>query len=208
MAVGYDFDDPNAITKDVIEAHMDQFRKAISYWRAYPDRLIDFYCALNPENTFHLYFFQRVYLRAAMRYRDVHCVFPRGYSKSFLAAMSLMLKAILYPGASLFTVAGGKGQSASILQEKVEQICQLIPAMGKELVVGMGRGIDRSRASKDTVVYVFKNGSKIQNVAASEKTRGMRFQAGLMEECVSINQDILNQVIIPEPLKSRGCKIA
>jgi len=35
-------------------------------------------------------------------------------------------------------------------------------------------------------------------VAATEKTRGRRFQAGLMEECVGIDQDILNEVIIPQ----------
>ena len=32
---------------------------------------------------------------------------------------------------------------------------------------------------------------------AGEKSRGLRFQSGLMEECVSIDQDMLNNVIIP-----------
>jgi hypothetical protein len=37
----------------------------------------------------------------------------------------------------------------------------------------------------------------LENVAASEKTRGRRFNSGLMEECVGIDQDILNEVLIP-----------
>jgi hypothetical protein len=47
-------------------------------------------------------------MRVAMRYRYVYAVYPRGYSKSFLAVLILILRAILYPGAKLFTSAGGK----------------------------------------------------------------------------------------------------
>jgi hypothetical protein len=54
-----------------------------------------------------------------MRYKYVYSVFPRAYSKSFLAVLILMIRAILYPGAKLFSTAGGKEQAAQILQEKV-----------------------------------------------------------------------------------------
>lgn len=43
-----------------------------------------------------------------MRYRIFYAVFSRGFSKSFLAVMSLMLKCVLYPGAKVATVADGK----------------------------------------------------------------------------------------------------
>lgn len=55
----------------------------------------------------------------------------------------------------------------------------------------------KTSQTKDTVIYSFKNNSTLENIAASEKSRGRRFQAGLMEECVGIDQDILNEVIIP-----------
>jgi hypothetical protein len=55
-----------------------------------------------------LRFYQRIFIRVAMRYRYVYAVYPRGYSKSFLAVLVLILRAILYPGAKLFTAAGGK----------------------------------------------------------------------------------------------------
>lgn len=55
----------------------------------------------------------------------------------------------------------------------------------------------KTSQTKDSVVYTFKNGSKLQNVAATEKSRGLRFQAGLMEECVGLPQDIMKEVIIP-----------
>ena len=108
-----------------------------------------------------------------------------------------MLKAILYPGAKLFSVAGGKEQSAQILSSKVQEICQLIPAISKEIIWDTRGTTARTSQTKDTVIYSFKNGSILQNIVAGEKSRGLRFQSGLMEECVSIDQDILNEVIIP-----------
>lgn len=64
----------------------------------------------NPEvkKMLELRFYQRVFLRVAARFKYVYAVYPRGYSKSFLAVLTMMIRAILYPGAKLFTSAGGK----------------------------------------------------------------------------------------------------
>lgn len=96
------------ITKDVIEKNLDNLQMLISYWRYYPDKFIDYLCSLNPDNTFHFFFYQRVFLRAVMRHKYCYCVFPRAYSKSFLTILSLIIKCILYPGCRLFVVSGGK----------------------------------------------------------------------------------------------------
>jgi len=47
------------VTEERILEHVDDYRNLIGYWRVYPDRLIDYYCSLNPKNTFHLFFYQR-----------------------------------------------------------------------------------------------------------------------------------------------------
>ena len=186
------------ITEELLLEHIDEFRQLIAYWRLYPDRFVDYLCSLNPDNTFHFYFFQRLTLRVIMRHKYSYAVFCRAYSKSFLSVMSLMIKAILYPGAHLFTVAEGKEQSASILSDKISEICKLIPAFQKEILWDTrGMANAKTRQTKDSVVYTFKNGSVIENVACSDKTRGRRFQAGLMEEAATLNQDMLQQVIIP-----------
>lgn len=91
-----------------------------------------------------------------------------------------------------------KEQSASILSDKISEICKLIPAFQKEILWDTrGMANAKTRQTKDSVVYTFKNGSVIENVACSDKTRGRRFQAGLMEEAATLNQDMLQQVIIP-----------
>lgn len=90
-----------------------------------------------------------------------------------------------------------KEQSAGIVSSKVDEICRLIPALEKEIIWDTRGTRAKTSQTKDTVVYTFKNGSTLQNVAASEKTRGARFHCGLMEECVGIDQDILKNVLVP-----------
>ena len=123
-------------------------------------------------------------------------------SKSFLSVMALMIRCILYPGAHLFVTSGGKEQGASILHDKVQEICQLIPSFEKEIDWGRGKTLE----GKDKVRYVFKNGSVLDNLAARESTRGQRRHGGLMEECVGIDDAILREVIIPVMAISRRAK--
>ena len=174
-----------------LDAQLDNLRYLISFYRQYPDLLIDF--MKGPDSTFNFYFYQRIFLRVVMRHRYVYATFPRAYSKSFLSMMVLMLRCILYPGSELFVTTGGKEQAASITIAKIEQICKLIPALENE--INWSRGV--SKKSKDDVSYVFKNGSKINILAAKESSRGQRRTGGLMEECVLIDQTALNEIIIP-----------
>ena len=129
-----------------------------------------------------------------MRFKYVYAVYPRAYSKSFLSVLILMIRAILYPRAKLFSTAGGKEQAAQILQEKVDDICQKIPAFQREIDWTRGE----TKVGKDSCIYKFKNGSTIENLAATERSRGRRFHGGLIEECVGVDQKILQEVIIPQ----------
>lgn len=154
-----------------------------------------------PDDGLHFYFYQRVFLRVAMRYKYVYMVFPRAYSKSFLSVLVLMIRCILYPRAKLFVTSGGKEQSAGIIKEKVDELCNLVPALDREL----DRRPGKTRVSKDYCIFMFKNGSYFDNIAATEKSRGKRRHGGLIEECVGVDGEILSQVIIPTMNVSRLC---
>lgn len=104
-----------------------------------------------------------------------------------------MLRCILYPNSQLFVTTGGKQQAASITVAKIQEICKLIPALSNE--INWSRGA--SKKAKDNVEYVFKNGSKINILAAKESSRGQRRTGGLMEQCVLIDQTALNEIVIP-----------
>lgn len=176
-----------------LDAQLDNLRYLISFFRQYPDLLIDFILKDNNPHNFHFYFYQRIFLRVVMRHRYVYATFPRAYSKSFLSMMVLMLRCILFPGSELFVTTGGKEQAASITIAKIQEICKLIPPLENE--INWARGV--SKKSRDDVNYVFKNGSKINILAAKESSRGQRRTGGLMEECVLIDQTALNEIIIP-----------
>ena len=59
----------------------------------------------------------------------------------------------------------------------------------------MTRG--KTKTSKDNIELIFKNGSKLDIMAARQSSRGKRATGGLMEECILIDQTLLNEVIIP-----------
>lgn len=179
------------LSEERLANQMSNLRHMISFFREYPDYFVDF--IKGPNSNFKFYFYQRIFIRVVMRHRYVYATFPRAYSKSFLSMMVLMLRCIFYPGAELFVTTGGKEQAASITIAKIEEICRLIPAFENEIDWGRGK----TKKTKDNVEYVFKNGSKINILTARQSSRGQRRTGGLMEECVLIDGDILNEVIIP-----------
>ena len=179
------------LSEERLRAQLPHLRNMTAFFREYPDLLVDY--MKGPDSTFQFYFYQRVFIRIVMRHRYVYATFPRAYSKSFLSMMVLMLRCILYPNSHLFVTTGGKEQAASITVAKIEEICKLIPALENE--INWERGM--TKKSKDNVEYIFKNGSKIDILAARESSRGQRRTGGLMEECVLIDQTALNEIVIP-----------
>ena len=65
-----------------IDAIKPQLRQYIAFWREYPDLFVDFLqTGGDPDRkkTLNFYFYQRIFLRIAMRYRYVYAVYPRAY---------------------------------------------------------------------------------------------------------------------------------
>lgn len=179
------------VTEDRVLQDIDAIREQIAFYREYPDLFVD--DIKGPECVFKFRFTQRIFLRAVMRHKYVYCVFPRGFSKSFLAMMALMLKAILFPNSHLSITTGGKEQAASITCAKIEEICKMIPSLANE--INWERG--KSTKSKDNVHYLFKNGSEIDILAARESSRGQRRTGILIEESILVDGDALNEIVIP-----------
>lgn len=177
--------------------NVENLRELIRFYRWYPDLLIDL--MVGPKGEFKFFPYQRQFLRAALRYNHVYMTYPRGYSKSFLSVMALMLKCILYPNSHVFVTTGGKEQAANITLAKLEQICTMIPAMNNE--IDWSRGA--TKTGRDNIKYIFKNGSVLDILPATERSRGQRRTAGLMEECVLIDPDKLYEIIIPTMVVDR-----
>ena len=70
------------ISEERLEAVIPTVRQYVAFWREYPDLFVDFMqtggdLEKEKELTFRLFFYQRVFLRIAMRYKYVYAVFPR-----------------------------------------------------------------------------------------------------------------------------------
>lgn len=178
------------VSKQMIMDNMEEYRKAISFYRAYPDMLVDMYIqASGEECTFRLFPYQRIILRAMARYKDVFLTFSRGTSKSFLDDLWNILECILYPNTKLAIAATTKGQSAAILEAKVSEILTLLPILNFE--------IKKTEKVKDQFTIYFKNGSQMCNLAAKASSRGLRFTGLTLEEIIEGDPDKIQEVIIP-----------
>ena len=178
------------LSEERVKAQIPSFTKWVSFWREYPDIFVDMITP--PSSTFKLYFYQRIFLRVAIRYKYCYATFTRAFSKSFLSVLLLMIRCILYPGAKLFIASGGKEQAANIAKEKIEEIFELLPAIKNEV------NFKRSSFGKDYVRLEFKSGSRMDIVAVRESTRGGRRHGGLIEE--------VNKIALIYPFQlSLGC---
>lgn len=163
------------ISKQEILDNIEEYQKAIAFYRSYPDKLVDMYVEASGEDcTFKLYPFQRMMLRANARYKDVFDTFSRGTSKSFIDDLWNIIECILYPNSRLAICATTKNQSASILEAKISEILALLPILRFEI-----RKIEKV---KDQYIIHFKNGSTLQNLAAKPSSRGLRFTGITLEE--------------------------
>lgn len=63
------------ITDERIQANIAPLRDAVSYWKAYPDKFVEFLAG--PNSKFKFYSYQRIMLRAGLRSTYTFMTFPR-----------------------------------------------------------------------------------------------------------------------------------
>jgi len=182
---------------DITPDNFDLIGNNLDLYIAYPDLFLD---AITPkDSSFKLYFYQRIYLRVALRYRYVFSTFTRAFSKSFLSVLAMLLRAIFLPGSKLFICAEVKEQAARIAKDKILEIFNIWPLLKAETYLGSKRAPTGKGCSmaKDYVELFFKNGSEFQVVGVANSSRGGRRHAGLIEEVRDIDVQQLNEVILP-----------
>ena len=175
------------LSKDNVENNRELIEKYMEYFSAYPDIYLDL---IKPAETkFHLYFYQRIFLRACMRYKYHYCIASRGYSKSFLSILAGILRCIFLPGTTMFLVAPGASQGVEIAQEKINQIMNIWPMLAAEIA-------KKNESQKEINLY-FKNGSNFDVLTVTSKSRGLRRNAGILDEVRDHDPSKLNAIVLP-----------
>ena len=160
------------LSEDRVMENFKLYSHFISFFTAYPDLFIDL---ITPKDShWKLFPYQRIFLRASMRYRYHYCTAPRAFAKSFLSILALYLRCIFLPRSKVFICAPGKEQGTKIALEKVTEIWDTFPLLKEEIL--------SSNFSADLVRLTFKNGSVFDIVAAQNATRGGRRHAGIIDE--------------------------
>lgn len=71
------------VSEERMLAQLDNLRNLISFFREYPDLLVDYMAGSDGgSNHFKFYFYQRVFIRIVMRHRYVYATFPRAYENA------------------------------------------------------------------------------------------------------------------------------
>lgn len=181
------------IGEEFLEKYEEQIKKKLEFWTSYPDLFLDE--IQTTEENFTLYFYQRIFLRACMRYQEVYICAARAFSKSFLSILAIILQCIFMPGTKRFIVAPHKNQAAGIARQKIEEIYRLWPALRRE-VVGWELAEYPGNFGKDYVTLRFRNGSQF-DVVGGDGARGLRRHGGLLDELRDADETEIQEVIIP-----------
>ena len=167
------------LNEDYLKEHFDEIGEMFAIFTAYPDIYLDL---IKPQDSnFELFFYQRITLRAVMRYKDIFITAPRAFSKSFITILGLILQCVFIPGTKRFICAPNKNQSAQIAKEKIVEIYDHWPLLRKE-VIGGEISDTPGNFGKDYVTLKFRNGSQFDVVGALDSQRGGRRHGGLIDE--------------------------
>ena len=175
------------LTKENVQQNRELIEKYIQFFSVYPDIYLDL--ILPADSHFHLYFYQRIFLRACMRFKYHYCVASRGYSKSFLSILAGILRCIFLPGTTMFLVSPGASQGVEIAQEKINQILNIWPLLAQEVA--------KKNESQKEINLFFRNGSNFDVLTVTSKSRGLRRNAGIIDEVRDHDADKLNAIVIP-----------
>ena len=194
MREGIEIEKGAILTEQYLIEHEELFREYADFFTAYPDIFLDI---IKPEESnFTLFFYQRIVLRAIMRFKEVYVTACRAFSKSFLTILALFLQCVFIPGTKRFICAPAKNQSAQIGKEKLIEIYDKFPLLRRE-VIGGEISDTPGNFGKDYITLKFRNGSQFDVVGALDSQRGGRRHGGLLDELRDHDETALNEIVLP-----------
>ena len=175
------------LSRERIENNRVLYETCCRFFSAYPDLYIDLITPSDSEMT--LFFYQRIFLRALMRFKQIAIIAPRAFSKTFISVLGIILQCIFIPKSKRFICAPKKEQGAKVAKEKFDEIFDRYPLLRKEVL--------SYTTSTDNIKLTFRNGSIFDVVAALDSQRGGRRVGGLVDELRDHDPDTVNEIVIP-----------
>lgn len=163
--------------------HKQAIGRAAAYYRANPHRFVKDFLHID------LRWFQKIVIYA-MNMNPAFCMIAsRGLGKSFLIAIYCCVRCVLYPGTKICIASGTRGQATNVLEKIRTEILPKSNELRSEL-----RGGDIKITTADAIA-LFKNGSYIKVVTASDSARGNRANVLVLDEFRMIDKDTIETVL-------------
>lgn len=169
------------IANDKATRVMNAVAKWCSFYRANPHRFCKDYLNLD------LHPFQVVLLFMMNIATNFCFIGSRGLGKTFLTAVFIVYKAILYPKSKIVVCSKTRSQGTQVLEKITKELMPMSALLRSEIrdVV-----INQSKAE-----ITFRNGSFIEVVTASDTSRGHRATILVCDEFRMIDKDIIDLVL-------------
>lgn len=113
----------------------------------------------------------------------------RGMGKTFITAIFSCVRCILYPGSKVVLTSGTRGQALQILEKIQVELIQRSPNLKNEI------DFKETKFSGQDAKVMFKNGSYIKVVTASDTARGNRANLLVVDEFRLVKQDTISTVL-------------
>lgn len=123
---------------------------------------------------------------------DTHSFVSNGFvsHNTYLNVLADTCVAILFPNIGIGVSAQTKENSASLLADKWNEITKHYPLLENELS-------EKPKFAKNTAIIDFKNGSRIDNIANAQSTKGQRRTRMVIEESALLNNALFEDALAP-----------
>lgn len=162
--------------------------EGMAIWGSYYRENIDIFVEEYLQFDF-LKWFQTMLLVMMNRARIFLWIAARGMGKSYLIAIFVVIRCILYPGTKVVITSGTRGQSINVLEKIQTELMPVSPNLRNEIDIGA------SKFSGQDAKVMFKNSSYIKVVTASDNARSNRANLLIVDEFRMVKKDTIDTVL-------------
>lgn len=169
------------IANDKANRIMNIVARKCAYFRANPQRFCSEYLGLK------LKLFQKILIYAMMHNNYFMYIAARGQGKSYLTALFLIVRALLFPKSKLIVSAPTRSQANEVLLKIIDDFMVESDILATEVL--------KYNVGQNSGAIYFKNGSWIRSCTSSDTSRSLRANILLVDEFVKVDPVIINTVL-------------
>lgn len=154
-----------------------------AYYRSNPHRFVTDFLHIE------LKLFQKILLVMMNVCTSLVYIASRGQGKTFLSAIFCVVRCILYPGTKIAIASGTRGQAFNVLEKILLELKPKSPELAFEI------DDKQTKLNGTEAKIVFKNGSYIKVVTASDSARGNRANILLVDEFRMVSKAVIDTVL-------------